>query len=106
MNRRNTVSSTLAISIILGLICPTIAFAQDGSSGPTISANSATKQSQNAQRKAERKANRAQKNAELGQLEKHGYNPAKDQTTYPQDLHNAQKKLNSEKQGAKPTSEP
>ncbi|BBU33019.1 hypothetical protein BTHE68_67530 (plasmid) [Burkholderia sp. THE68] len=50
-------------------------------------------------KKAERKAARAKKNAELKELEKNGYNPAGEQTNYPQNLQNAQAKINAQKAG-------
>nr|WP_236572556.1 DUF4148 domain-containing protein [Burkholderia sp. 8Y] len=50
-------------------------------------------------KKAERKAARAKKNAELGDLEKNGYNPSGEQTDYPQNLQNAQRRVNAEKGG-------
>ncbi|WP_350029223.1 DUF4148 domain-containing protein [Caballeronia sp. AZ10_KS36] len=50
-------------------------------------------------KKAERKAARAKKNAELKDLEKNGYNPAGEQTDYPQNLQNAQRRVNAEKAG-------
>ncbi|WP_321795114.1 hypothetical protein [Caballeronia sp. J97] len=48
--------------------------------------------SDKAQRKAESKARRAQKNAELSDLKKHGYNAAGAQATYPQNVQNAERK--------------
>jgi hypothetical protein len=50
-------------------------------------------------KKAQRKEARAKKNAELSQLEKNGYNPAGEQTNYPQNLQNAQKKIDAQKAG-------
>ncbi|SAL04158.1 hypothetical protein AWB78_06827 [Caballeronia calidae] len=50
-------------------------------------------------KKAERKAAREKKNAELKELEKNGYNPAGEQTDYPQNLQNAQSKINAQKAG-------
>ena len=67
-------------------------------------AASAPKQEQKAQRKADRKAARAKKNAELKDLEKNGYNPSGDQTNYPQNIQNAEKKSAAAK--AKATSAP
>jgi hypothetical protein len=61
-----------------------------------------SKQEMKAQKKAERKARHAKKNAELNTLEKNGYNPAGNQTNYPQNLQNAQQKAN----GQKPTNAP
>ncbi|AXF24138.1 hypothetical protein CUJ89_27825 [Burkholderia pyrrocinia] len=75
--------------------------AQNASDPTTAPVDSATaKQAQKAQRKVERKANGAKKNAELSQLEKNGYNPGGDQVDYPQNLQNAQK------QGVRPASSP
>jgi uncharacterized protein YycO len=51
-------------------------------------------------KKAQRKAARAKKNAELKQLEKNGYNPNGSQNDYPQNLQNAQKKIDAQKAGA------
>lgn len=50
-------------------------------------------------RKAERKAARAKKNAELKELEKNGYSPSGEQTDYPSNLQNAQKRINAQKAG-------
>jgi hypothetical protein len=50
-------------------------------------------------KKAQRKQARAKKNAELKDLEKNGYNPGGEQTNYPQNLQNAQKKVEAEKTG-------
>lgn len=50
-------------------------------------------------RKAERKAARAKKNAELKDLEKNGYNPSGEQTDYPQNLQNAQRRVDAQKAG-------
>ncbi|WP_250469989.1 DUF4148 domain-containing protein [Caballeronia sp. GAFFF2] len=44
--------------------------------------------------KVARKARRGKKNAELGTLEKNGYNPAAGDNTYPDSLQNAEKKSN------------
>lgn len=50
-------------------------------------------------KKAERKAARAKKNAELSELEKNGYNPSGQQTDYPRNLQNAQQRINAQKAG-------
>jgi hypothetical protein len=50
-------------------------------------------------KKAQRKEARAKKNAELKQLEQNGYNPAGEQTNYPQNLQNAQAKINAQNAG-------
>ena len=58
-------------------------------------------------RKAERKAARAKKNAELKELEQNGYQPGGDQIDYPQNIQNAEQKANAAKAGqAKPASAP
>ncbi len=61
-----------------------------------------SKQEMKTQKKADRKARRAKKNAELSTLEKNGYSPAGNQTNYPQNLENAQQKA----AGQKPTNAP
>jgi len=68
------------------------AYAQ-GSGLPATTAKQAAK----AQRKATRKAARAKTNAELGTLEKNGYNPHGKQTNYPQNLQGAQGKVDAAK---------
>jgi hypothetical protein len=78
---------------IAGLTAP-VAMAQTAASDMCASA---TKQEQKAQRKAARKAARAKKNAELKDLEKNGYQPGGDQTNYPQNIQNAEKKSAAEK---------
>jgi len=60
-------------------------------------AASTPKQVKKAQNKAARKAARAKKNAELKDLEKNGYQPGGDQTNYPQNIQNAEKKSAAEK---------
>ena len=45
-----------------------------------------SKQEMKAQKKADSKARRAKKNAEFSKLQKNGYNPAGNQTNYPQNL--------------------
>ncbi|WP_050453276.1 DUF4148 domain-containing protein [Candidatus Burkholderia verschuerenii] len=89
MNTR--LASKLAVSLIVAAFGVSIApasFAQDSS---TIDATQAP--ATKAQKKAARKQARDKKNAELKKLQDAGYNPAKrDDTTYPQDVQNAQKK--------------
>ncbi|OTP75265.1 DUF4148 domain-containing protein [Caballeronia sp. M23-90] len=68
----------------------------------TDTAASTPKQVQKAQRKADRKAARTKKNAELKDLEKNGYNPAGDQTNYPQNIQNAEKKSAAAKAASAP----
>ncbi|BAO92198.1 DUF4148 domain-containing protein [Caballeronia cordobensis] len=89
MNKRTAPLAILALSVA-ALVAVPAAQAQD-------TAASTPKQI----KKAERKAARAKKNAELKELEKNGYNPAGEQTNYPQNLQNAQSKINAQK-AAKP----
>jgi hypothetical protein len=57
------------------------------------------------QRKAERKARREKKNAELKALEQNGYQPSGAPLDYPEDLQNAQRKVGAQKAGnAQPAS--
>jgi hypothetical protein len=53
-------------------------------------------------RKAQRKAARSKKNAELSTLEKNGYQPGGDQTNYPQNIQNAEKKAAASKAASTP----
>jgi hypothetical protein len=88
MNTR--LASKLAVSLIVAAFGASVApssFAQDSST------TDATQAPSKAQKKAARKQARDKKNAELKKLEDAGYNPGKrDDTTYPQDVQNAQKK--------------
>ncbi|SAK43664.1 hypothetical protein AWB80_00642 [Caballeronia pedi] len=86
MNKR-TPLAVIAMSVA-ALVAMPLAQAQD-------TAASTPKQV----KQAERKAARAKKNAELKELEKNGYNPAGEQTNYPQNLQNAQAKVNAQKAG-------
>jgi hypothetical protein len=90
-----TSKAILAIAISVGALVGAqgVAVAQDAGT----SAGAEPKQTQRAQRKAERKAARAKKNADLSALEKNGYHPGGSQTNYPQDLQNAQRKLDAKK---------
>ncbi|GAB5095860.1 hypothetical protein P9250_05280 [Caballeronia sp. LP006] len=87
-----TLASKLVVSVIVaafGVSVAPLSFAQTSSTTDATQAAPSTK----AQRKAARKQARAKKNAELKKLEDAGYNPAKrDDSTYPQDVQNAQKK--------------
>jgi len=97
LNIRTAPLAVVALSVAALLtLPPTPAEAQDvGASSP--------KQI----KKAERKANRAKKNAELSDLEKNGYNPSGEQTDYPQNLQNAQRRVEAQKSGkAAPASAP
>jgi hypothetical protein len=84
--------STLAVSLVVtafGATAVPSAFAQDASATTGAAPAAQTK----AQEKAARKEARAKKNAELKKLQDAGYNPARrDDTQYPQDIQNAQKK--------------
>ncbi|GJH16383.1 MULTISPECIES: DUF4148 domain-containing protein [Caballeronia] len=91
-------SAGMALSLVLIPALQAHAAASDAdASGATMS-----KQELKAQKKAESKARRAKKNAELSTLEKNGYNPGGSQTNYPQNLQNAQQKA----AGQKPTNAP
>lgn len=105
MTFRKFVPITLAACLSFGFAMAPTAHAQS-SDGQAASASVApsSKATQKAQRKAERKANRAKKNAELSELKKQGYNPNSNQTTYPQNIQNAEKKAQG--QGEKPASAP
>ncbi|SAL27097.1 hypothetical protein AWB74_01177 [Caballeronia arvi] len=93
MNKRTAPLAIIAMSVA-ALVGVPVAQAQD-TAAPAAAAASTPKQV----KKAERKAARAKKNAELKELEKNGYNPAGDQTNYPQNLQNAQSKINAQKAG-------
>jgi len=95
MYRIRMAALALVVSVsIAGLTAP-VAMAQTASSDTT--AASTPKQVKKAQNKAARKAARAKKNAELKDLEKNGYQPGGDQTNYPQNIQNAEKKSAAEK---------
>lgn len=82
-----------ALAAVIGLGLTFAAIAQT-----TLDASKSTApQSNKMQRKAARKAARVKKNAELGVLEKNGYNPAGDQTNYPDNLQNAEAKMSTQK---------
>ncbi len=85
-------TTPLAVLVLSGAALVTLpaasAFAQD-------SAASTPKQV----KKTQRKEARAKKNAELGQLEKNGYNPGGEQNSYPQNIQKAQKRVDAEKAG-------
>ena len=92
---------TVSAAFLLGAISP--AFAQTEASAPSASetkaaAKAAKKQARaqaRAQHKAERKAARAKNAAELKRLEDAGYKPAANDPNYPQNLQDAQKKVNA-----------
>ena len=98
MPRVRIASITVLASIGIVLGGAPDAFAQTSDLTPAVpSPTSPTlKQAQKAQRKADRKAVRAKNAAELGQLEKNGYNPAGGRNDYPDDLRRAQAKANGQ----------
>ena len=82
----------LAASFTLALYIVALPVLQAHAAGAdTVASGSAiSKQEMQGQKKAERKARRAKKNAELSSLEKNGYNPAANQVNYPQNMRSAQ----------------
>jgi hypothetical protein len=91
MNKRTAPLAVIALSFAALLTVP-VAQAQDTAATTAASTPKQIK-------KAQRKEARAKKNAELKQLEQNGYNPAGEQTNYPQNLQNAQSKINAQKAG-------
>ncbi|WP_188131130.1 hypothetical protein [Paraburkholderia panacisoli] len=96
--------SALAVSagMALSLLSLPLSQAHAAATDAGASDGAMSKQELKAEKKAERKAHRAKKNAELSTLEKNGYNPAGNQSNYPQNLQNAQQKA----AGQKPTNAP
>ena len=94
MFKLNTTAALLLVFTAVTLAVPaTSAFAQDSGA-----AASTPKQAPRAQRKAVRKAARANKNAQLSTLEKNGYNPgAAKQDNYPRNVQSAESKANAPK---------
>lgn len=93
--------SVALASVVLSVACAAPAFAQSGGGGggpagdasdEAKAATGAPQHTTKAQRKAARKEARAKKNAELKQLEAHGYQPSRNDPNYPNDIQNAQKK--------------
>jgi hypothetical protein len=94
--------AVLLASVVLSVAAAAPAFAQSGGGGgggpagadsDVAKADTGAKpHTTKAQRKAARKQARAKKNAELKNLEAHGYNPARNDPNYPNDIQNAQKK--------------
>jgi hypothetical protein len=93
----------LLASVVLSLASAAPAFAQSGGGGgggPAGADSDAAKPmdaskpaaTTKAERKAARKQARERKNAELKQLEAHGYQPSRNDPNYPTDIQNAQKK--------------
>ncbi|WP_213304344.1 hypothetical protein [Paraburkholderia sacchari] len=81
-NRTIALCAAVLVSVML---VPAATFAQ-----PMGASEASSSVTSKAQRKAESKARRARKNAELTELKKHGYNAAGSQATYPQNVQNAE----------------
>jgi hypothetical protein len=86
-----------AASVTLSLVGVPALNALAATSDAGASDGAVSKQELKAQKKADSKARRAKKNAELSQLQKNGYNPAGNQVNYPQNLENAQQKAAGQK---------
>jgi hypothetical protein len=101
---KSTQLSVFAVVATMALSLMTVPVVGARAEGTDADASSAaiSKQELKAQKKAESKTRRAKKNAELSQLQKNGYNPAGNQTNYPQNLQNAQQKA----AGQKPSNAP
>ncbi|MFL9932551.1 DUF4148 domain-containing protein [Paraburkholderia sp. RL18-103-BIB-C] len=96
--------AVLLASVVLSLSSAAPAFAQSGGGGggggPAGADSDVAKPmdaskpaaTTKAERKAARKQARERKNAELKQLEAHGYQPSRNDPNYPTDIQNAQKK--------------
>ena len=94
--------AVLLASLVLSVACAAPAFAQTGGGGggPAGADSDAAKPmaaskpaaTTKAERKAARKQAREKKNAELKELEAHGYQPSRNDPNYPTDIQNAQKK--------------
>jgi len=92
--RHPWVAIAFAVPVSIAVLFSPLASAQ---TTDTDSTASAPKQAQKTQRKAARKAARAKNNAELKDLEKNGYQPGRDQTNYPQNIQDAEKKSAAQK---------
>jgi hypothetical protein len=86
----NICKSTLAIVISAALVGSTVPAAM-AQGLDNVASSTGSKAAAKAQRKADRKAARTKNNAELSDLEKHGYQPGGDQANYPQNLQNAER---------------
>jgi hypothetical protein len=94
--------AVLLTSVVLSVAAAAPAFAQSGGGGggPAGDNSDAAKadtgarppHTTKAERKAARKQARAKKNAELKKLEANGYNPARNDPNYPNDIQKAEKK--------------
>lgn len=89
MSRIRVVSAAIAASIGIALAWSPVAMAQ---TAPDVAASTPKEI-----RKAERKAARERNNAELKALEKQGYQPAGNQINYPQNIQDAQRKVDASK---------
>jgi hypothetical protein len=96
MIRKKIATLAIGASLAVCLTSPPVAAQPASDEGAATTDAQAAKQTQKAQKKAERKARHAKKNAELSNLEKHGYNPAGSPPNYPQNLQNAQQKANTQ----------
>jgi hypothetical protein len=84
------VSAAIFASIGIGLAWAPVSMAQTAAPDAVASTPKEVK-------KAQSKAARAKKNAELKDLEKNGYQPGGDQQNYPQNIQEAQRKVDAEK---------
>ncbi|SOE97388.1 hypothetical protein SAMN05414139_10503 [Burkholderia sp. D7] len=104
-NKRTLASGFLVAAIGVSSLTP--AFSQSTASPPTgdpakasptstqPEASTTTPAQERKSKTAAHKAKRARKNAELGKLEKNGYNPANDDADYPGNIQKAEKKANA-----------
>ncbi|MEM5454884.1 DUF4148 domain-containing protein [Paraburkholderia phytofirmans] len=102
MNFKKLSGFAVSASMTLSLLSLPSLPANAATSDAAASGAAMSKQELKAQKKADRQARRAKKNAELSTLEKNGYSPSANQTNYPQNLQNAQQKA----AGQKPTNAP
>lgn len=86
MSQTRTLSRCIVVLASLTIATPLVRAQTAETSGAVPTASDKT------QRKAEGKARRAKKNAELSDLKKHGYNAAGTQATYPQNVQDAESK--------------
>lgn len=97
MVQRRIASRKLIATLCLtfALLDAAAAFAQTSDAPSATVANASGASTPKQIRKAQRKAARAKKNAELKALEKNGYQPGGDLTSYPQNLQNAEHKASA-----------
>jgi hypothetical protein len=99
--RLTSLKALATVGLVFALVDATPAFSQvSDASSVAPSAASTPKQI----RKAQRKAARTKKNAELKTLEKNGYQPGADLTSYPQNLQNAERKAGDKPDNSLPAS--